>query len=256
MKFLSFLFFTLCSLFFLSGFATAKTITLKEGDLTFTFDLEHTFETPGVEKKSSNELHAKVSEVFHNLRRVHQGFQEGEKIHPLDFEAELQKIHPTLELGCIVGGDLDFVLNLRQIKEGSTWIWNKVNWTKVSLKIILNKEGEGVVEILQDNKLVGMVASHFSKNRELEVLGCQPKGVYTVENNHEGNYREKTHISKEVEGAKMHNSVCFSKDRGLYLHYGDISTESRGCGRLSFWASSLFYEKLPKGTKIEFVWED
>ncbi|SED80300.1 L,D-transpeptidase catalytic domain [Amycolatopsis tolypomycina] len=73
-----------------------------------------------------------------------------------------------------------------------------------------------------------------------------PVGKWRVE------YKEKMHLSKEFDNAKMPNSVFFAPG-GIAFHEGSLSRYSAGCVHLSSAASLKFFTTLEKGDEVQVV---
>ncbi|OJY52647.1 MULTISPECIES: L,D-transpeptidase [unclassified Pseudonocardia] len=63
-------------------------------------------------------------------------------------------------------------------------------------------------------------------------------------------WKDKNHVSKEFAGAKMPNSVFFTKG-GVAFHEGSLKNFSAGCVHLSMTDSRSFYDYLKVGDQVQ-----
>ena len=163
----------------------------------------------------------------------------------LQLQALLDQAGTGSELLWRVNGALDEAY--KQIQGSNiSWIWANATSGKVSLRVILNPDGSGHIELYQDGNLVGYTRCQSSAIRNKS--GGQPN---------EG----KTKIWKKsadyvnADGVKMPNALFIDDpDRKLALHAGNRLTKSGGCVRMGIFSSRQLYELMVDGAEVVVMW--
>lgn len=221
---------------------TGQTV-IKKDAITYSFV---GFETPGVGERDSKKdrVHKHINETFHQLRR--------DNVHPALFEYTIAKTLDKgvdIELMCVIDGDIKNITNMFQKEGVCTWVWKKIDWSKVCIKVELSPTGLGMVTLIQNESVVGNFGCHSSNNRVIGSEGYQPFGEYTLSARFDKDIKHINH-----EGTVMENARCFDVDRGLFIHLGQINTQSGGCLRVSRWWSDNIFKNAPKNLKINIFW--
>ena len=114
-----------------------------------------------------------------------------------------------------------------------------------TLKISFDNNGKGEIICFGKGKIMGRVRCQTSEREgEHRQIGA---GDYTISD------KESLHVSREIKGARMPKALLVSKDRGIYIHCGDLSFASRGCIRVSEPAGVQLFRLVSVGTKVTIV---
>ncbi len=188
------------------------------------------FSGKGFNKQSTDEI------ILSNLKKI-----SNANIQPL-----LDDSNSGAELLWKATGDLKKIY--KEIgNTNSSWIWSGALPGKVSLRMTLQKDGTGYIDLFQEGQLVGHIRCKSSDYRNAE--GGQPnQGKTKIWD------KRKDYVSSV--GVKMPNSLFVDKPtRMLAIHAGNLLTKSGGCVRVGIFASAQLYRLMSEGGEVDVVWE-